>query len=54
MSSTMQIMIAYTTAILENISSWLCAEPMIYFTGMLIGCFVINMILMLFRGGTRR
>ena len=41
----MQDMITYSTAMLEAISDWLSAEPMIYLFGMLCGAFVINLIL---------
>lgn len=42
MSSTLQAMITYSTELLQSISAWLSAEPMIYFVGALMGCFVIN------------
>lgn len=48
MSTTLlQAMIAYSTALLQAISDWLSAEPMIYLFGAVVGCFVINMILSL-------
>ena len=49
----MQMMIAYSTAMLEAISEWLSAEPMIYVFGLLMGAFVINFILTLIGVGRR-
>lgn len=49
----MQMMIAYSTAMLEAISQWLSAEPMIYVFGLLCGAFVINFILTLIGVGRR-
>lgn len=41
----MQMMIAYSTALLQALNQWLSAEPMIYLFGAIVGCFVINMFL---------
>lgn len=40
----MSNMIAYTTALLEVLASWLGSEPIIYLFGLCCGCFVIKMI----------
>ena len=40
----MQMMIDYSTAMLQALGSWLSAEPMIYLFGCVVGVFVINII----------
>ena len=49
----MQAMITYSTAMLQAISNWLSAEPMIYVFGLLLGAFVINFILSFINIGRR-
>lgn len=44
----LQGMIAYSTAMLQALSNWLSAEPIIYLFGVIVGCFVINMLLSVF------
>lgn len=40
----MQAMIAYSTAMLQALSEWLSAEPMLYLFALVLGAFVINTI----------
>lgn len=54
MTANMQLMITYCTNMLSALSSWLLQEPMIYFVGLLVGVFVINIIFMIFNLGRRR
>lgn len=51
MSATMQAMIAYSTAMLQALSDWLSAEPMLYLFAMVLGAFVINTIMSLIHIG---
>lgn len=54
MSENMELMVAYTTNMLSALSTWLLQEPMIYFVGMLVGVFVINIVFSIFNLGRRR
>lgn len=44
-SELIQAMIAYSTAMLEALGTWLSAGPMLLFFGLICGAFVINFIL---------
>lgn len=48
MTENMQLMITYCSNMLTALSAWLLEEPMIYFVGLLVAVFVINIIFMIF------
>ena len=45
MSTMLEAMIAYSTALLQAMSNWLSAEPMLYLFGAIVGCFAVNTLL---------
>ena len=54
MSTTLiQAMITYSTAMLQAISDWLSAGPMLLMFGLICGAFVINFILTFINLGRR-